>query len=156
MFHPRLYNIINAFSNLTAVDTLITCLQQKDYTTVFCIIFAALSSFFSHLAENHKHNLPGVLGLTPRQSYILNRIDVLAVSVTIAKMIVIYYHRYGTSLFYFKIHPKFTLLLLIALILNLASERVPVIAENPAYYSWCHSTWHILIFILVREFLINF
>jgi len=153
MFPIGLLNLVNGFSNFPVIYVINSCLQKNDKITACISLFVGLASFLSHLAENHKHNLPGVLGLNPRQSYLLNRIDVLGALLTSMRAMVIYHNRYGFSLNYFYMNIKFTYLLLPAIILNILSERLPIIANNPILFTLTHSTWHITIFSLFNYFI---
>lgn len=148
-------NIINGLSNFPVIYVIHSSLQQGDRITAGVSLFVGLGSLFSHLGENHKHNLPGILGLTHHQSYLLNRIDVLGATLTFMRSLMIYYNSYGLNLYYFYINPNFTKLLLLAGTLNLISERVPIIANNPLLFTMVHSTWHIMSFTLLNYFLNN-
>lgn len=146
-------NIVNAASNLPVVGVIKTSLSNKDYLTFGCALFIGIASPLSHLAENHKHGLAGVLGVSEKTSYLLNRMDVAAALTMFLRSLFIYYNRYGLDPTFFSKHKNFTMLLLIAGGLNLISERIPSVANNKIMYTITHSTWHFMIFSLFEYFL---
>ena len=151
----KIFNIVNALSNYPVLNVIHTSLKRQDYVTASIGIFIGIASPLSHIAEKHKHGLPGVFNITKHQSYLLNRLDVLGATMTFARAIYLYYINYGCSLDYFANNPTFTGLLLVAGAMNLISEKIPYIANDHLLYTITHSTWHILIFTLLNTFLIN-
>ena len=56
-------NVIVALSNYPAILPINTALDNRDFGTFAVINFVATASFISHLFENHKHGMPGVLNI---------------------------------------------------------------------------------------------
>lgn len=140
-------NVFVALSNFPVVVPLKTCLVRGDTTTALTIGFVGLASFVSHLFENHKHGMPG-LGVSPRTSYYLNRLDVLGCILTVCRFAYVYYHNYGgpikgVDVFY----------LTLAFVALRISEYDKYNAGLKWRYVWTHSLWHVSIFLLMDRFL---
>jgi hypothetical protein len=146
-------NFINGISNFPVIPLIASCMEHGDYLTAWIVTNAGLASMISHFAENHKHNLPGILNLTPRHSYVLNRIDVFWAIVTATRFLYILYSNHGLTLV--QERPVFSTLLVVSLLLNIISERIPFVANNPVLFTIVHSAWHVSIFTLLRYF-VNF
>lgn len=109
-------NIVVALSNFPAVYPIYHAYCQGDILTTSIVAYVATASFVSHLFENHKHGMPGVLSLwnihpNTKISYILNRLDVLGAGLTILRFGSLYYDRYQSPAFLLK-HKLFTTLLI--------------------------------------------
>ena len=116
--------------------------------------FVGSFSFLSHLAENHKHGMPGI-GFSPNVSYILNRFDVLGVVLVALRMIYLYYWKRGISITLFLENPYLTSLLILAVACNLISEHDKYNQELKWRYIVCHSIWHTSIFWIANKFYIK-
>ena len=129
-----------AVSNMPAIWPLRTAWQAGDMLLFSSTAFVSLFSALSHLAENHKHGMPGI-GLSRTISRALNRCDVLGCFIAGAA--------YGLRLYQASlvISENATLLAfcLLPFPLNLISES----DHSPATrrrYMITHMAWHMSIF----------
>lgn len=137
-----MWNLLLAVTNFTAYYPIITALLAGDVITAGIIAFAAVMSVVSHLFESHKHGMNG-FGCSPRVSYLLNRLDVLAVILVIGRMLWICFT--SRSVLVIVGSPSLMLLLSLALICNLLSEA----DRGKRYYVPLHCIWHLSIFLLL-------
>src|SRR3989304_7064998 len=91
-----LLNLFVALSNFTCVYPIYTSFKSHDYITTMIISFVSLFSFLSHLFENHKHGMKGIIK-SKKISYILNRLDVLGCIFVIIRFGYLYYIKYGLN-----------------------------------------------------------
>ena len=146
-------NVVVAASNFTCVYPLWKSISVGDYVTSGVLSFVAGASIVSHLAENHKHGMPGI-GWSKRTSYILNRLDVLGCLLTAGRLGYMYYSRYGLTL-----SPMMDdkLLLATSLIafgfLRISEFDKSSDPQLRTLYMVTHSIWHVTIFKLIGCFL---
>jgi len=150
---PGFLNFINGISNFPVIFVIRSCTARGDYLTAWIVCNAGFASMISHFAENHKHNLPGMFNITQKASYLLNRIDVFWAITTAIRFLYIWHARYGFTLIYARQNPLFSILLINSLLLNVISERMPKIANNPLTFTITHSIWHVSIFTLLKHFI---
>ena len=136
-------NILVAITNFPVLYPIKVCIKSGDYLTASTFLFVGLASFFSHLVENHKHDMPGILGISPETSYLLNRLDVLGVCLVLARVSYLYL----SSIF---LHLDLLALFLLSSCFNLLSEYSGTVKNR---YIVLHSIWHISIFCLSGIFL---
>lgn len=130
-----MWNAIIAITNFAALYPLNQSIINRDPLTSFLIFSAYLASFISHLAENHKGRLPGLMGVSTKTSWILNKIDVVAAWFLFLRL----FYLYGFSGWNYP-------MLISAFVCSILSEWVPKISKNPLGHTITHSLWHILIF----------
>jgi len=151
-------NIVVAVSNFPAIYPINTAFIDGDFWTAVTIGYVTVASFISHLFENHKHGMPGVLSLwniypPPIISYVLNRLDVIGAGMTMARFGYLYYSKYGTSTLFFLNHPYFTLSLIATFCLLIISEYDKFNPDLKKSYIITHCLWHICIFTIMDWFL---
>ena len=114
--------------------------------TFATLLFVGSASFISHLLMSHKHNLTS--SISPEISWVLNLFDLAGVTLTVSRMI---YLAISTETFFAIInyHRPLAHTTLFVLLLNLVSEQF-----DGFVYMFLHSIWHILIFIVMDEWLI--
>lgn len=137
-------NLLTTITNFTSYYPIRRALLHGDWITALIISFAAMASAVSHLFESHKHQMTG-FGTDPKISYLLNRVDVLAVIMTLGRVLYLWY--WG----HFKILEHLTLLfsLILAWGCNLISESDP----GYTYYLPFHCVWHLSIFLILDRYL---
>jgi len=153
-------NLIVAFSNLPAILPISTAYNHDDFWSTATICFVAVASFVSHLFENHKHGMPGVLSLigiypSPRFSYFLNRLDVLGVGLTSLRFGYLCLLKYGVSLSFLINYPHLTFMLLVTICFNLMSEYDKYNPNLKFDYMITHCIWHISIFFWMDFFYLS-
>lgn len=67
-------NLLVAVTNLPVILPLYYTWINSDFLSFFVITFVGIFSFVSHLAENHKHGMPGLFAISTSTSYVLNRL----------------------------------------------------------------------------------
>jgi hypothetical protein len=132
-------NLLVALSNLPAIFPIYTAWSHHDYATTSTITYVAVASFVSHLAENHKHGMPGI-GLSPYMSYLLNRLDVIGCGLVAYRLGSLYYRRYGLTF-----HPQLLWYTLPVIFLRI-SEYDKYNPHLKTRYMITHSLWHVSIF----------
>lgn len=137
-------NLLTTITNFTSYYPVRRALEKGDWLTAGIISFAGISSAVSHLFESHKHLMDG-FGTDPKISYLLNRVDVFAVVVTLGR--VLYLWSRGN----FRIFEHRNLLskLILAWGCNLISEQDP----GYTYYLPFHCIWHLSIFLILDRYL---
>ena len=138
-------NLLTTITNFTAYFPIRTAYLNGDYLTAGIVGFTALSSAISHLFESHKHRMWG-FGTSPRTSYLLNRMDVLGVGLTILRVVYLWY-KSGLGLGLITGHPLLVNAGLLAFACNYLSERDP----GYTYYLPLHCIWHLSIFLLLNH-----
>lgn len=142
-------NIIVAITNITALLPIITTWNRGDYVTMSCIVFVAIASFISHLFENHKHGMPGLMStISPRVSYLLNRFDVFGVTLTALRFFWLIVHH--CDVYWFVQHASLLVLLCLCSGLNVYSEYDKYNPDLKTGYIITHSMWHLSIFVLLH------
>lgn len=145
-------NILVATSNITCLYPINVCIFNKDYVTAYCIIFVAFFSYWSHLVENHKHNMPGI-GVNKKMSYILNRFDVFGCLIVIVRMLYLQYYVYGLDITPIINNWKIVIMLIfLCEILGISETDVHNIRLKYRYIA-LHSIWHLGIFTLMGYYL---
>lgn len=146
-------NILVALSNVPSIFPIYQAHKNNDIVTLSCISFVSVFSFLSHLVENHKHGMPGI-GISPKISYILNRLDVLGCIFAVSRFGKIFLS--DLSILKSITNDKH---IMIGLPLVLASS---VISEYDKYnpklkhrYVLFHCLWHIGIFYQMNRVLSN-
>lgn len=147
-------NLLVALSNLPILDVIFLANRRDDNITLLVVLYVGLGSFFSHLFENHKHGMPGFY-LSPKTSYILNRIDVSGVILTVMRFIYLYYEKYGSDLSVLVDQKCLVYFALFGFILNIISEYDKYNENLKWVYIPTHMLWHIIIFICMAEFYDN-
>src|SRR5437868_10107233 len=95
----KMANVLVAITNFPIIFTILMTIKNKDHLTTCILIFLGLSSFISHLFENHKHGMYG-FGVSPKISYILNRFDVIGVWSISLRLSYLYFNKYRWQPFY--------------------------------------------------------
>ena len=121
---------------------------KGDWWTFATISFVSIASFISHLAENHKHNMPGALDVSKQCSYFLNRLDEFGCVLTIARFSQLYYYKYGLYHQGVVEHPFLVLSALFAFI----CLKISAFLDGKPYVVM-HSVWHIAIMIIMGHYL---
>ena len=133
----------NLITTLTNIPILLPIYQSyvfRDYVTTFCITFVFIASTISHLIENHKHGMPGAIPtISPRTSYIRNRLDVLGCAIVSIRFLILYI-KYTPRLPYSEI--LFSALSLAVAALSEHDKYNP----NTKWYPYLafHPLWHLL------------
>ena len=151
-------NSIVASSNILCILPIRTAFRHNDWITTSIISFVSCASFVSHLAENHKHNMPGI-GLSKRTSYILNRIDVLGAILTVFRLSYLLYNKLNTIDQFMSVilnNKYFILGSITSGIMGYVSEYDKYNLRYRNMYIITHSIWHLLIFWLMDYYLRNF
>lgn len=147
-------NLIVALTNYTCVYPIYTSISNNDYTTTLCITFVALFSFLSHLVENHKHNMPGI-GVSKKWSIILNKLDVLGCWIVIIRICCLYCVIHGFD-FNILLKNYYLLLVYVNLLIILKESETDVHNKNLKFgYILLHSVWHLCVFMLLNQFLMD-
>lgn len=135
-------NLYVALSNAVAVYPI--WLARERPADCWLLVGVALASAVSHLVENHKHDMPGVLPwLPPRISFWINRVDAIFAFCAIARFSYLY-------LFYAKsVDLKVVIVAIVAVMVNLISESD---TGKLVYIPW-HIVWHLMAFSLVANVL---
>lgn len=147
-------NIVVALSNAPALYPIYSSFENKDYLTMVARLAVALASSFSHLVENHKHNMQGV-GVSKEVSDYLNRLDVLGCILVSLRFIYLYYQKHGFSLLVIGSHPLLFTVAFYSFSLNLISEHDKYNPDLKNIYLVTHCLWHITIFKFMDIFLEN-
>lgn len=142
-------NFIVAFSNLPVLLPIRESWKQGDTLTATTIGFVGLASFISHLAENHKHGMPGI-GLSKQVSYFLNRLDVLGCFLTGTRLGYLYYMKHGITIY--PIAKRDIICASFAFLLLKISECDKYNSKLKWIYIPLHSLWHISIFMIMNRF----
>lgn len=148
--HP---NLITTLTNITCLIPIYYTYIKSDFITLFHLIFVSLASIVSHLAENHKHNMPGLLDVSSRTSYILNKIDVLGSLMLVQRLLYLYLQKYGRTLHPLLLNLSQTLMLLIPFPFGIISEYN---SKTMYPYLQFHPIWHLTIFPAIANFLYHF
>jgi hypothetical protein len=134
------WNVVVAVTNIASFYPLSICYNQDDYATAICIIFAATSSFVSHLFMSHKHDMVG-FGINTNESQLLDDIDIFSVLLLMIRLL---------GLCRIEFIPLFCPDLILLAMLNIMSEQT----NNKCLYIIFHCLWHMAAFAMVGEFLI--
>lgn len=149
-------NIITAVTNIVCILPIYRALQNQDVLTALVITTVGLASTISHLAENHKYGMPGVLGVTQRTSWILNQMDIAAELLTLCRLLFLYLLIYGWSLTPFYVNPVECMSMLSPLTLLRISSYNNQNAQWKPIYLVCHNLWHITVFYSIYHYLTYF
>ena len=138
-------NIFVASTNIFVVYPIFECYLARDYLTASVLAFVGFFSFVSHLAENHKHGMPGVLGVDRCDSYLLNRLDVLGVILTVLRVGYVFLNGIQMTFIFIYEYPYLLFAFFVLVFFNLSSEfdKTP---DTKYLYVFLHSVWHIGIF----------
>lgn len=147
-------NIIVALSNLPAIYPITVSFMQGDYLTCCCISFVTFFSFTSHLAENHKHGMPGI-GFSKRTSDYLNKMDILGCALTGIRFSYLYYNLYGFRPVILS-NPWLCAASVISLCFGKLSEYKKYDSRLQNRYIITHCLWHLSIFPIIGKFLTEF
>lgn len=150
-----LANLYLALSNFPAVYPISRAHRHGDYTTAGIIFFVSVASFVSHLAENHKHGMPGI-GLSQRVSYILNRFDVLGCVLVGCRLAQLYLSKYGLSMAVAMDKKLKFLAMCLPFVLLRISEYDKYNPTLKPLYIATHPIWHASIFMAMDRFLLDF
>lgn len=145
LFVLSLPNIFTAFTNFAAFIPLYVCSKSGDDITYNLVFFAAVSSFYSHLFESHKHGMIG-FGVPRSYSYFLNRVDVVAACLLFLRACFIFYGNYK-NLSFSQISILFGVTSL-SFICNKIGESETTIKTRTRYLI-LHNIWHVSIFSLL-------
>jgi hypothetical protein len=145
LFVQSIPNIFTAFTNFAALIPLYICSKSGDDTTSSLVFFAAVSSFFSHLFESHKHGMIG-FGVPRSYSYYLNRVDVVAACLLFLRACFIFYGNYK-NLSFNQMSILFGVTSL-SFICNKIGESETTIKTRTRYLI-LHNIWHVSIFSLL-------
>ena len=146
-------NFITAVTNITCCIPIYYSYINSDIKTMVAISLVSIASIISHLAENHKHGMPGCLNMTHQQSFLLNRLDVLGCLVTIMRFGYLYWKKYSWSLSPLLKNPIRLLCLIAPIILLRISEYDNMNKNLRPRYLFFHSLWHLTIFPSMAYFL---
>lgn len=144
-------NVIVAFTNFPVILPLETAWKNNDITSFFVILFVGVASIVSHLAENHKHGMPGLFTISKSRSYLLNRLDVMGVYITLLRFLYLYFTKFGLSTQFIILNYKLCCALICSFMLNIISEYDKT-QNTKNIFIVTHSLWHIFIFILMDKF----
>lgn len=147
--HGNILNILVAFTNITAIISIITSYKAHDYTTMILIICASFASFVSHLFESHKHGMVG-FGCSQQYSYVLNRIDVVMAVLLVVRVLYCIITCKPINI----LDAKLTFITLTAVFFVLVSE-VDKSPSTQVLFVITHSVWHLLIFLALDVALIR-
>src|SRR5665648_393423 len=100
-----MYNLITAITNAPCIYPIYLSYAKSDYITTSILSFVSVASIVSHLAENHKHGMPGLFNISTNTSYILNRLDVFGAIMTGMRITYLYYQKFGLNVNVFFKHP---------------------------------------------------
>ena len=145
-------NLLVAFTNAPAYYPIIRTIKHADYLTTVAISFVACASFISHLAENHKHGMPGI-GFRPETSYLLNRLDVIGCLITSARLVYCYCLKHGFGFQPIYQTPYLIMWTIITMLLGRISEYDKYNPNLKHIYIPTHCLWHISVFMLIDYFL---
>jgi hypothetical protein len=166
LIHFNFHNLIVASSNIVFIYPFYVSVQHYPFLMTLLISTCAFFSFFSHLYENHKHDM-GLSMHSQKFSYLLNRLDVVsACSLGIYTLFTIVPHNTGdnTSLFgamiwfmflplyLFRLSPTLTMLTIIAAFFGILSETRVGYRSRRAYML-IHCIWHVLVFFVLGQWL---
>lgn len=141
-------NLIVGLSNLPAVFPICTAYIHHDTCTELALWFVAVASFLSHLVENHKHDMPGIVdGISEYVSYALNRVDVCASFFVVLRIYLLLYPNLD------KTEWKDWFLALGLFGLSRLSEYDAYNPKLKRFYIITHSIWHIGIFLFLNRIL---
>ena len=149
-------NLVVALSNAPALYPIYISFKNNDYITFNCILFVTLASFISHLFENHKHGMLGIIYINKNVSYLLNRFDVVGCIIVMTRFIYLYYSKYGYNLNLIVENRLYFTALICSFGLNQLSEYDKYNPELKSMYIVTHSIWHISVFCLMGYFLSKF
>lgn len=142
-------NIIVAVSNIPALLSISLSLEHNDYITAFSILFVFIGSVVSHLLENHKHGMPGILNVSPTTCYLWCKVDVSGCLIVGSRFIYLLYSKNCIDIFYNNQYMIYWLIT--ALSFNLISEYDKYNSNRKYIYIPCHIMWHINIFMLMYK-----
>lgn len=145
-------NILVAITNAPAIHPITTSLLKRDYWTAASLIFVTTASITSHLAENHKHGMPGI-GFSQNFSYYLNRMDVAGCIMLGLRLGYCYYRKYGFNLGPIYRTPYLLGFGVAAMFLLRISEYDKYNTQLKYFYMLTHCSWHLTIFPLINYFL---
>jgi hypothetical protein len=145
-------NLITSITNITCIYPIYRSFIRKDWITMSTLSFVSAASVISHLAENHKHGMPGLFNIDPYISFLLNRADVFGSIMTISRLIWLYYQKNGIN-FTFTME---WILMLLPLIFLRVSEYDKYNVKLRTMYLITHSIWHLSVFLSMDYFLKNF
>ena len=157
-------NLILAITNLTALYPFYISVKKCSTIMTLSILISFLSSFFYHLYKNHKHNM-GLKIHSKELSYKLYIADLFcAIWLVVVSIFNILPHKTGgVDLFYvltwflsipvklMMLSPELFLTTLFAFILLIVSELFA--HHNRKIYTQLHSFWHLIIFLILGEWL---
>lgn len=147
-------NVLVALSNFPVLNVISLAYHKNDMITLAVVSYVGLASFLSHLFENHKHGMSGIY-FSSKTSYILNRMDVSGVILTVLRFMYLYYEKYSTDISILFNHQCLVYFALFGLILNIISEYDKYNPDLKWLYIPTHMSWHIIIFICMAEFYDN-
>ncbi len=148
-------NLFMSLNNFLCVLPIWKSWEKGDYITTITISFVSTMSIISHLAENHKHGMPGLLGLSKSASYYANRLDVFGSILTNIRFVWLYYQKYKLSIKPILENKS----LLIAFLLSGACMKISEydnqnVSLKPRYLV-LHGLWHLSIYPIMHSFLTN-
>jgi len=100
--------------------------------------------------------MPGYLGVSTDASYMLNRLDVIGCSVTVMRLGWLYWKKHGLSVLPVLQNPFKVLCILIPIVFGQISEYDQMNAKLTNRYLFCHSVWHLSVFLSMAFFLNHF
>ena len=147
-FEVNPLNLITALSNFTCIFPIGLCFRNRDYITLFVLLFLSTFSFISHLIENHKHGM-GLPQHSEKLSFWTNRMDGLGCLILGIRMIPMLWKvlRLLSGPFILSSLGLFALLLI--------SESEKTIKTRTRFII-THSIWHIGAFLMIWHVLYLF
>jgi hypothetical protein len=147
-------NLLVAVSNFAAVLPIWEAYEHGDSITLGIVGFVTVASFLSHLFENHKHGMPGILAVFqihvhPKWSLLLNTLDVLGAVGTFFRFLYLLYLHPGA------LDISLCALVFVAFIILGISEYDMFNENLKLRYIFYHVHWHVLIFVSMDIFLEN-
>ena len=143
-------NLPTTITNLLFLLPISKAYHHNDYLTASAISAVGTASFISHLVENHKHGMPGMIDVSKNTSYFLNRLDIFGCVIVALRFGYIFITNWKRM----RISRMEVILTLSALICNMASEY----DKHNSRLKYClyiplHSIWHIMAAMLMNTFL---
>ncbi len=141
-------NVLVACSNVCALYPISLAYNAGDHVGTFVLSASLVTSFISHLVENHKHGMPGFVRVSNHTSLLWNRADVVCAYGVVLYVGWIYFAKFPYGFYDAKmVH------LAIALACGAISEWDKSAATKWRVFIPFHCAWHVLIFYLVGKVL---
>lgn len=153
MSNSPIFNMWVACSNVFCIFPIVLSYVYEDWFTFKLLVNLSLASFFSHLFECHKFDMPGFPMVGQRGSFILNQWDVASYWILALHLACQFFSTHKGD---YRVMELMVIIAKLAVPINL-SVLPNILTSNPSLqkhvYLIAHPLWHLSIFLVIFDIL---